>query len=167
MIRLNKSNSISVYARHMLVSEINPDFMQLAWNAIEKQGNLLYEKLIAIIIRKVQKSGNDCRVLGDDLQNFNVWDEFCAQRQTQESLYFQLQYDFIEGICEQEIEAIKNKNQNDYYTLTLYLSACHHPNFDETFDCVWADSEFVQIVMHEIDKIGHNYCNRKIDEFIG
>lgn len=163
---MRQTNKLNIDHESFSVDELHPKFLQIVCDTIENIGKSIFVKLIYTVIRKTQKYQDECLILPDDSTLENVWDEFCAQLQSDFAFGYDMQYDLIIELCTKALKELKQNQNNKYQILAIYLTACHHPDFNFEMDCLFGDSELVLIIMNKVSGFAGFYSNRKINHFI-
>ena len=95
------------------------------WYKIEKVVTKRYDELINEIIKNVRDLPSESILSGDDSPYKDVWEEFASQIQGEQSIFFELYTDIIEGCCQEIVKKLDRKELTLLWTYSSYFYEDH------------------------------------------
>ena len=95
------------------------------WYKIEKVVTKRYDELINEIIKNVRDLPCESKLSGDDSPYKDVWEEFASQIQGEQSIFFELYTDIIEGCCQEIVKKLDRKELTLLWTYSSYFYEDH------------------------------------------
>lgn len=130
------------------VRDMNDKFLQLVCITLEEQSKKILNTIVAGIIVAARKYVKKTSVTaGIDGLN-NLWEDYCYQKRTEESVHFKMQEEIISGLCYKEMMDLKSKNRDQYNILTLFLSVSAF-NYEER---MLEDTEIEDFLLSEVKR---------------
>lgn len=155
--------NFSVYPIKYQSKELNAAILDHAWSIIEELGKELLKKIQKRTIRKLQSYKKDVLILGDDTGLKNLWDEYCAQLQSEMGHLFEMQENLIYDEVSEQIDILKTKNKNDFKILSLYISTCY---CEELYEGMLSNGEITDKISNTMKQIAVNYSNNAINNYV-
>ena len=156
----------SRYPTKYSIQELNDEVFSEVWQLIIRKGAELLQSLEKRIILKIQKNGRETMSSPDDSSLKNLWDEYCVQMQSEKGWSFRLQEEFVEGICLDQLQVLKEKNKLDYDILALYISTSFIDRAIEDEFPIYGDGEISLAICSQINSIASNYTNNRIERYL-